>query len=279
MRAAHHSQKGRSSRRNAAVFVRPMMIAALALMMTTVGASVSFAADDKGFVPLRTAPIDATQGLNLNLSTGGMVLGNNGGAAIAAQNISLGTVPNLNINLGGTMSAPTGTGLFDQGSTAFSCQAGESRCLTGRTEQLDLGFSKRIAKTKPRGLDVELVPSAAVRFEPGEQSAAVGAMVRIGDDLRKGNVSSNTWYVFAGADAEALAYSPDGNVRGIQAEYGLQDRVIIGDAQAGVGYRIGDADVSLGYFRREVSGVSDTPGGTNISTTEDAAAISFTWKR
>jgi len=36
-------------------------------------------------------------------------------------------------------------------------------------------------------------------------------------------------------------------------QFHLQDRIIVGDAQAGVGYRIGDADVSLSYMRREAT--------------------------
>jgi len=98
-------------------------------------------------------------------------------------------------------------------------------------------------------------------------------------DLRSKDLSSNTWYVFAGADAEALAYSPDRSTRGITSDFMLQDRIIIGDAQAGIGYRVGDADVSLGYFRREINSFNDNPGSSGFSSTEDAAALSFTWKR
>ena len=157
--------------------------------------------------------------------------------------------------------------------------SGAQNCFQNYEQPLDLAFSKTISKTKAGGLDVELVPSASVRFDDGEQSALVGAVVRIGEDLRSKDVSSNTWYLFAGADAEALAYSPDRSTRGITSDFMLQDRIIIGDAQAGIGYRIGDADVSLGYFRREVNSFNDNPGTSGFSSTEDAAALSFTWKR
>ena len=55
-------------------------------------------------------------------------------------------------------------------------------------------------------------------------------------------------------------------------QFHLQDRIIVGDAQAGLGYRIGNADLSLSYLRREAS-------GEDFSFNEDAAALSFTWKR
>jgi len=57
-----------------------------------------------------------------------------------------------------------------------------------------------------------------------------------------------------------------------QGQFYLQDNIFVGDAQAGVGYRIGDADVSLSYMRREAT--SD-----DFNYSEDAAALSFTWKR
>lgn len=261
----------------------PVMTALFCAFFVMLSAAPSFAADDKGFVPLRTTPITTsfanTQGLNFNLASGSSSLS----PILSSGGIYTGAVPNLSLDLDTTGVGPsaagkTGIGLFDMEVNALNCLAGDASCLTGNQPKLDLGFSKIISKTKPGGLDVELVPSASVRFDSGEQSALVGAVVRIGDDLRSRDVSSNTWYVFAGADAEALAYTPVRSARGLQSEFMLQDRIIIGDAQAGIGYRMGDADLSLGYFRREVSGLSEAPG-TNFSTSQDAAAISFTWKR
>ena len=161
---------------------------------------------------------------------------------------------------------------------SIGCLVGEQNCL--RDDGLvDVGFSKSLTKKSKKGLDVELVPTASMRFDDDGRSAAVGAVVRIGEDLRSKEVASNTWYVFAGADAEALSYSPESATALTRGEFGLSDRIIIGDAQAGVGYRIGSADVSLGYFRREVSTLNDSLGSDGFSKTEDAAALSFTWKR
>ena len=161
---------------------------------------------------------------------------------------------------------------------SIGCLVGEQNCLRD-IAPVDVGFSKSLKKNSKSGLDVELVPTASVRFDDDSRSAVVGAVVRIGDDLRSNHVASNTWYIFAGADAEALSYSPESITGLTRGEFGLSDRIIIGDAQAGVGYRIGSADVSLGYFRREVSTLNDSAGTEGFSKTEDAAALSFTWKR
>ena len=238
-------------------------------------AQAAHAADDKGLVPLKTAPISATQGLNFNLSSGTAASGNAGQSLLSPSNIASLPLSNGGANISGLNT----TGLFDAPGNSVGCLAGEQACLSQPVKQLDLGFSKSIKKTKQGGLDVELVPSASVRFDEGEQSALVGAVVRIGDDLRSKDVASNTWYVFAGADAEALSYSPDRSTRGITSDFYLQDRIIIGDAQAGIGYRIGDADLSLGYMRREVNSFNNSPGTQGFSSVEDAAALSFTWKR
>ena len=166
------------------------------------------------------------------------------------------------------------------GSTLFRLDLSDPSCLTGDlcerrdTDTLDFGLSRSIAATRDSGIDLVLRPRASVRFDDeGSRSALVGAVVEIGEDLREGSeFSANTWYLFAGADAEALTYSPDSLSRFNNGTFHLQDRIIVGDAQAGVGYRIGDADVSVSYLRREAQ-------AEGLSFTEDAAALSFTWKR
>lgn len=189
----------------------------------------------------------------------------------------------LTLNLG-PESPNFGPGLLELpaesvGSTLFKLDLSDTACLTGnngclsRNEQLDLGYAKAFTSRSQRGLDLSLTPRAALRFNDESSSAVVGAVVEIGEDLRKGgNFDNNTWYFFAGADAEALTYSPNSVGRLTSGQFHLQDRIIVGDAQAGLGYRIGDADVSLSYLRREAT-------AEDFSFKEDAAALSFTWKR
>ena len=189
----------------------------------------------------------------------------------------------LNLNLGNSsLSGPSN--ILDLpaesvGSTLFKLDLADTSCLTGgegclsRNDTLDLGYAKAFTSRSQKGLDLTLTPRAALRFNDESSSAVVGAVVEIGEDLRKGSdLDNNTWYFFAGADAEALTYSPNSVGRLTSGQFHLQDRIIVGDAQAGLGYRIGDADVSLSYLRREAT-------AEDFSFKEDAAALSFTWKR
>jgi len=150
--------------------------------------------------------------------------------------------------------------------TADDCRANEMR-------RIDFGYAKNITKGKKNGFNLQITPHGGLRLDEDGQSALVGALVRIGDNLREGSdMKSNTWYLFAGADAEAVTYTPNSVRRLTSGDFHLQDRIIIGDAQAGVGYRIGDADLALTYFKRQAK-------AENYSYDEDAAALSITWKR
>jgi hypothetical protein len=168
--------------------------------------------------------------------------------------------------------AAVGSTLFKLDLTNPGCANGSGACLR-RSDQLDLGLTDTFRRRSEKGLDLSLTPRASLRFDDEISSTAVGAVIEIGEDLRTGSeFKNNTWYFFAGADAEALTYSPSSVGRITSGEFHLQDRIIVGDAQAGLGYRIGDADVSLSYMRREAS-------TEEFTYKEDAAALSFTWKR
>ena len=156
--------------------------------------------------------------------------------------------------------------------TSPGCARGGEGC-SRRDGSLKLGLKDTFRRRSETGLDLSLTPRASVRFNDELSSTAVGAVIEIGEDLREGSeFESNTWYFFAGADAEALTYSPNSVGQITSGQFHLQDRIIVGDAQAGLGYRIGDADVSLSYMRREAS-------TEEYKFVEDAAALSFTWKR
>ncbi len=214
-----------------------------------------------------------SDGLTLNVSP----------SVASALDLSASEFVGLSSSLRGTVidipAESVGSRLFDLDVTNVGCMTGEQGCLR-RNDQLDLGYQRSITKKLDGKLDIQLTPRASVSFNDESSSAVVGALVRIGDDLREdSDLKSNTWYMFAGADAEAVTYAP-GSVRRIASgEFGLQDRIIVGDAQAGVGYRIGDADLSLGYFRREVTSFGRELNSGSISFKEDAAALSFTWRR
>ena len=197
-----------------------------------------------------TAP---TEGLNFNLP--------------ANSDFSAQSGPQLDLSLDAV-----GSTVFKLDLTSPGCASGGEGCIR-RDDSLKLGLTDTFRRRSEKGLDLSLTPRASMRFDDEISSTAVGAVIEIGEDLREGSeFESNTWYFFAGADAEALTYSPNSVGRITAGQFHLQDRIIVGDAQAGVGYRIGDADVSLSYMRREAS-------TEEFKYIEDAAALSFTWKR
>jgi len=202
------------------------------------------------------------------------------------------TTEGLNLNLTGTvLNSDTHEGFNSSnglislpvnsiGSTLFKLDISDPNCLSGvgqclrRDDEIKLGLQTQFTTVSEKGLDLSIKPRASVRFdEDNNSSALVGAVFEIGKDLGEtAGYKNNTWYVFAGADAEALSYSPNSMDRLTQGQFYLQDNIFVGDAQAGVGYRIGDADLSLSYMRREAT-------SEDFNYSENAAALSFTWKR
>lgn len=217
-------------------------------------ASSSFAQDsDKAEVLNEAKVTQPSEGLNYNLP---------GSSSFSTQ-----TGPQLDLPI-----EAVGSTMFKLDLTSPGCMSGSETCLN-RDDRLKLGVSDTFRRRSEKGLDLSLTPRASMRFNDELSSTAVGAVIEIGEDLREGsNFKSNTWYFFAGADAEAVTYSPTSVGRITAGEFHLQDRIIVGDAQAGLGYRIGDADVSLSYMRREAT-IEES------KYVEDAAALSFTWKR
>lgn len=227
------------------------LAAVLVLSVTLGGMSNTASAQDKVASETQSKTVAPTDGLNLNL--GNSSIGN------AATILDL-------------PAESVGSSLFKLDLADTGCLTGGEGCFS-RDETLDFGYAKAFTSRSQTGLDLSLTPRAALRFNDESSSAVVGAVVEIGEDLRKGSdLDNNTWYFFAGADAEALTYSPNSIGRLTSGQFHLQDRIIVGDAQAGLGYRIGDADVSLSYLRREAT-------AEDFSFKEDAAALSFTWKR
>ena len=187
-------------------------------------------------------------------------------------------VSNLNSTLRGALfDLPTigsaEQSVFKLDLTGQLCLGTVAECKRNETRRIDLGFATDLTAGKRGGFNLQLTPRGHLQVGDDGKSALVGALVRIGDDLRKGSeINSNTWYFFAGADAEALTFTPNSVRRLTSGDFHLQDRIIVGDAQAGVGYRLGDADLALSYMRRQTNAES-------YSYDSDAAALSITWRR
>jgi len=123
-------------------------------------------------------------------------------------------------------------------------------------------------------LDVSFTPRAAVSVGPDGSATSAGAEVRIGQYLRTELTESPSWYVFAGADRRALMYDPSAGIDFQNAMY-LAQREVIGDAQAGVAMRLGEADLSLAYVRREYRHVA---GVRAFDETEEFGAVTVNWR-
>ncbi|WP_291841890.1 lipid A-modifier LpxR family protein [Maricaulis sp.] len=123
-------------------------------------------------------------------------------------------------------------------------------------------------------LDVSITPRAAISVGPGGSAAGAGAEVRIGQYLSDNLAESPSWYVFAGADRRTLLYDPSAGVDFQNAMY-LTQREVVGDAQAGIAVRVGDADLSLAYVRREYRHVA---GVRSFDETEEFGAVTVNWR-
>lgn len=165
--------------------------------------------------------------------------------------------------------------LFKLDLSGSLCLDTTARCAGNDIQALDLGYELDFAKADGfKGIDLSLTPRAGVSYDEDSSSALVGALLKIGDNLAAGpnSTDSNTWYFFAGADAQALSYDENGLLNDYEGRFALQDDLIVGDAQAGLGYRLGDADLSLTYLRRQAI-------AEDYKFEEDAAALSLTWRR
>ncbi len=244
------------------------------------------AASQRGVQPIGQAIVNPRMQADLLptdlLSTEDLLLGGEVPILQNGQSLSVASKSDGVINLSSSLRGA----LFDMpgidnvNASVFKLDLGGQPCLGTYVEcraneirRIDFGYAKNITKGKKNGFNLQLTPHGGLRVNDNEQSALVGALVRIGDNLREGSeMKSNTWYLFAGADAEAVTYTPNSVRRLTSGDFHLQDRIIIGDAQAGVGYRLGDADLALTYYMRQAK-------AENYSYDEDAAALSITWKR
>ncbi|MES1199449.1 MAG: hypothetical protein ABUS48_05645 [Pseudomonadota bacterium] len=129
-------------------------------------------------------------------------------------------------------------------------------------------------------VDVSIAQRASVGVDQnGEVSErGRGAELRLGRGIgmRRQKAASwdhPIWYGFVASDDEAVTWRPGvRNSFGDRApSFALQDRVEIGDRQAGVTYERGPLQASLAYVERSVDGRS---GGRTIS--HDERFIGFT---
>ncbi len=101
------------------------------------------------------------------------------------------------------------------------------------------------------GLDIGLAPRAGVSMSGAGAAAEAGATVRLGRYLGDYDGDERpAWWVFAGADRQALMFDPGEGFR-LREAFAMEPYAIVGDAQAGVAMRFGPADLSVAYVHRE----------------------------
>lgn len=142
--------------------------------------------------------------------------------------------------------------------------------LTARTGMGDVSFAQRGALGVDENGDIS--------------SESRGSELRLGRGLaglRRGDQPSRTpiWYFFAASDDEALVWRP-GAQTGLNgarsSSFAVQDRVEIGDLQAGVTYERGRLQASLAYVEREIS--VRTAGSHTISSDESFTGLTLTMR-
>jgi hypothetical protein len=165
------------------------------------------------------------------------------------------------IRLGGDAEAPS-----------FSIRAEPSYRLSAPldhasgSEVAGPGFASEVALAsggQPAGFDVGIAQRASLSAGDAGESVSRGAEVRIGKRL-KGIVADfqqptwdrPAWYFFAASDGQALTWTPASG-KGAR-DIRLQDRVTVGDLQAGLSIQASGVQASLTYLEREVSNAQRT---------------------
>lgn len=148
---------------------------------------------------------------------------------------------------------PDSAGRFSQFAPAEPSEPGQDP---------DYGYEVALVATSSRGLGVSFAQRGGVGVnEDGEIDRETrGSELRLGSGLRDmpRDVPSREpkWYVFAASEDEALIWRPSSNTafgRPSGGGFALQDRVEIGDLQAGVTYEANGWQASLAYVEREWS--------------------------
>ncbi len=149
-------------------------------------------------------------------------------------------------------------------------------------EYNDLSLGVSIAATSRQtglGFDVGVAPRVGLRDGSDIRGRSLGGELRFGQglDLADGPTPKG-WYVFVGADGEALVWDTELTNLGMNTFTDVQmtDQITVGDLQAGFSIQRAGGELSLSYIRREIE-FSDR--NKTLQDTEDFAGITFTMRR
>lgn len=144
-----------------------------------------------------------------------------------------------------------------------------------------------VSSESPFGLDFSLTQRAGSVQDASGATQSRGAEVRVGQRLKSLGVAKEfqsptswekpAWYIFAGGDGQALTYTPSNDPSQVNRNFRMQDRVDIGDIQAGVSVEAGGMQASLSYVKREVTTIDKI----RHSETKDESftGFTFTWRK
>jgi hypothetical protein len=132
------------------------------------------------------------------------------------------------------------------------------------------------------GFDVRFAQRAGLGFnrQGDVESELRASELRLGRglDVRRDQPSREPrWYIFAASEDEALTWGPADRSEfgGSRSSFSVQDRVEIGDMQAGITYERDGWQASLAYVQREIS---VTSGSRTYSHDEDFTGVTLTMR-
>ncbi len=141
-------------------------------------------------------------------------------------------------------------------------------------------------------VDIDVSPHASVGFGDGGNSAEAGAMLRVGKNLEDrvdgalGQVGvkdgssfgdKGRWYLFAAASGRAVGMNMTQGSGGWERAGWSTDATsrLVGDAQAGVAWRKGAMQASVGYVGRRIKGKEQFRGMDTIQSSMVGVSFSL----
>lgn len=155
--------------------------------------------------------------------------------------------------------------------------------VTRERQGEDASYEVALVARGAAGFDVAVAQRGGVGFDDRGDLAreSRSSELRLGRGLQQMRDTPSPaprWYVFAASEDEALIWRPGGRnaFGGASPGFALQDRVEIGDLQAGVTYEVNGFQASLAYVEREFSVRN---GARTFSQDERFAGFTLTMRR
>jgi hypothetical protein len=220
-----------------------------------------------------------------NAGQGGLVVWRSQGFSLPAR--SGGAEDDVQVSTLGVASAPGGLVLARPGGL-----------LGTDTQDIDVRYIRRwpaALQFSRGGVDVDVSPHAGVGFSTAGGSAEAGAMLRVGSRMRNRVISGmndmglrtvdgarfgdrGRWYVFAAVSGESVGFNMTrDSILGLRRAGFSADAssTLISNAQAGVGWRKGDMQASVGYVQRQIQPFAGADPYASHSVGGSMVAVSF----